>query len=345
MKDNYYHILEIENFATQEEIKSAWRHLAKKYHPDKNPGNPELEDKFKQINKAYQVLIDPVKKKQFDYQLLYPHMTAVRAQSRRTYYSTEKRRYTPKAWMYGKIFIILFIMTVVLIPAALLYKSSITSYKKGVEAYEKSNYYEALAHFNRAIKLFGGKSPEAAIKGAEISIYAQENYKQGLYFANKGLEYAEEVQHMARLYYLQGIAYKYQHNYDKSMESLLKADSLYFRKDSIQLQVGLLNAFSLYNFKQGEENFEYLIREQIHLETAWFGKGWCEQNLGKNESAIESYSELIKIDENNPMGWFYRGMNYITLSDSTEACSDFKRAAMLGYSKAKERFEYHCKEK
>lgn len=63
---DYYKILGVRRDASQEEIKEAYRKLAKKYHPDFNPGNREAEEKFKEINEAYQVLSDPEKRKQYD---------------------------------------------------------------------------------------------------------------------------------------------------------------------------------------------------------------------------------------------------------------------------------------
>jgi ribosomal protein L37AE/L43A len=62
----YYEILEISKNATQEEIKKAFRRLAQKYHPDRNPDNKEAEIKFKKVNDAYQVLSNATKRAAYD---------------------------------------------------------------------------------------------------------------------------------------------------------------------------------------------------------------------------------------------------------------------------------------
>lgn len=65
-KKDYYEVLGLEKGASDDEIKKAFRKLAIKYHPDKNQGDKEAEEKFKEINEAYQVLSDPEKKAQYD---------------------------------------------------------------------------------------------------------------------------------------------------------------------------------------------------------------------------------------------------------------------------------------
>lgn len=63
---DYYKTLGIEKTAKHDQIRKAFRDLAKKFHPDKNPNNKSAEEKFKQINEAYEVLKDPEKKKRYD---------------------------------------------------------------------------------------------------------------------------------------------------------------------------------------------------------------------------------------------------------------------------------------
>lgn len=65
-KRDYYEVLGIQQGATPEEIKKAYRALAMKYHPDRNPGDKDAEAKFKEIGEAYEILKDPQKKARYD---------------------------------------------------------------------------------------------------------------------------------------------------------------------------------------------------------------------------------------------------------------------------------------
>src|SRR5205807_6650921 len=65
-KEDFYKVLGVKRDAKAEEIKKAYRRLARKYHPDVNPGDKGAEDRFKQMSEAFGILSDPKKRKVYD---------------------------------------------------------------------------------------------------------------------------------------------------------------------------------------------------------------------------------------------------------------------------------------
>src|SRR5262249_58221833 len=65
-REDYYKTLGVKRSATQEEIRKAYRRLARRYHPDLNPGDKSSEEKFKHLSEAYDILSDPKKREVYD---------------------------------------------------------------------------------------------------------------------------------------------------------------------------------------------------------------------------------------------------------------------------------------
>src|SRR5688500_5247715 len=66
MAADYYELLGVDSRASQEDIKRAYRRLARQLHPDANPGDPEAEARFKEVAQAYEVLSDPERRQRYD---------------------------------------------------------------------------------------------------------------------------------------------------------------------------------------------------------------------------------------------------------------------------------------
>ncbi len=103
---NYYEILGVSKDATNEEIKKSFRRLARKYHPDVNPGNEDAEEKFKDINEAYDTLSDESKRLEFDQRFFgkskrfNPRIKERIPRSSSNNGSNQKTRPTPETWKF-----------------------------------------------------------------------------------------------------------------------------------------------------------------------------------------------------------------------------------------------------
>lgn len=99
----YYTVLGVSPSANDDAIKKAYRALAKKYHPDLNPGNEEAERRFKEIGEAYETLSDPARRKEYD-QLLAAQARQANAGQKRQRAATAEPRFDPSRMGFGQGF-------------------------------------------------------------------------------------------------------------------------------------------------------------------------------------------------------------------------------------------------
>lgn len=93
---NYYHILGLKEDANPAEIKAAFKKLAVQFHPDKHSGREDMEEKFKEINHAHQILSDPYEKARYDLKLKYQRFSTVQSGQQRSYRHHQSRHSAPR---------------------------------------------------------------------------------------------------------------------------------------------------------------------------------------------------------------------------------------------------------
>ncbi len=208
---NYYHVLGLSEDASPSEIKAAFKRLAVKYHPDKHPGRPEMEEKFKEINRAHQILSDEYEKARFDLKLKYRQFSendsrpySYRPPRADAWKNRNRTRYAPgkidyrqnaiaTAYAFGITFLIaLMVMTGVWIKQTYddhkleeLLAERRTTYTEAKQYFEAGDYKTAfemmtsLKFFRtdeRDMKLFKSSMLDKIIKKGDIH-FRNENYE------------------------------------------------------------------------------------------------------------------------------------------------------------------------
>ena len=335
MKNNYYQLLQINSNATLVEIKSTYRDLAKKYHPDKNPGKASYEQKFKLITEAYATLSNPEKRRRYDLRYKY-----IPPQSRNDYSSARWRRYksrrqfSKEAIIKGNIFIIVLVIVVVMVPVLLNYYSSRYNYNEGIRARSNNDYLTAMVHFRRSMVLFGNKSFEAGLAAAKLKYYYFKNPSDALFLINQAVEYAKTDEEFSKIHYLKGRIFQEGRDYESARTELLKSVNYSQVFDSAYYYLGEINSFAFQNYAQGVENFNQLLKLSPDYTIGYFARGYCFQKLDDHENAISDFDNYLKAKPRNGQVFLYKAISELTLNRVKQACEDLITAENLGISDA-----------
>ncbi len=362
MPENYYHILGLDSSTSQAGIKAAFRKLAKKYHPDKNPNDPSLEIKFKRINEAYETLSNPDKKWIYDQKLAGKSQKTYTSppsdfatstppeysdrkstyKKRKAKYKANKITYTQGTLMFGKIFVLVLIMFVILFQVFLRYYTSLYNYNKGIEYIGIKDYSEALVSLNRAIVNFGAKSAEAAILAARIEIERKRNYKSAVEFCNQAFKHVEKKSDIAKIYYLRGLSLRKLGSYNNARNDLEKSISFNSQFDSAYYHLGELNSLVFRDYHTGIKNFGELLAVNDQFSQAYFARGYCYQKVGKHQNAIDDLSAFLGLEANSAQAYYMKGLSELELDYKVMACIDFTIALEMGMTSVRRMIRINC---
>ena len=221
----YYQILNVSANADREEIKAAFKKLALKLHPDKNPNNPLAEEQFKRVNEAYQVLSNAQKRAMYDLRLQYgeqsplpeypQYPTGDEEQSYQQYrrpphsYGKGRPRYAPsvefepaqvrKMGILLAVFFVFFLMGVVYLAQ---FMNRLNAEDRYEQALQQGKTYGAMLGFSEAIG-FDKEFWQAYYQRGLLRMEVQRDYKHAYRDFNAALRYADQPS--APLYYNRGI--------------------------------------------------------------------------------------------------------------------------------------------
>jgi tetratricopeptide (TPR) repeat protein len=348
MNESYYHILGLNHNATQDEIKEAYRKLAKRYHPDTNPDNPQAEENFKKINEAYQILTDDHKKDLYDLSMfdeaLYQRYR--RQQTfRRGFRSRHPHRtqYSTIVKLQGALFVLVLMAVVFTGNYFLIKKSSSNLYDLGLGYYQNKEYHMALSSLDESIQWFGSRNTEAALLAAEILHYHLEKPGEAMSYVKKGFRYHDDTSQYANLMYLQGLIKIELGIYEEARQDLQQVIIHEPFHDSAYFYLGILLHQYFHDDEEAIRNLSQAIVINDKFSEGYFERGIIFQNIGKHHLAIDDFNQYLNMAEDSGKGYLKRAISNLAEGNKEKACEDIDRARTRNVASADSLMRVHCR--
>jgi curved DNA-binding protein CbpA len=356
---NHYQILGVSPTASEEEIKSAFKTLAKKYHPDKNSGNPAAEEQFKKINSAYQILSDKIKRQRYDYILNYQiekqkninNTTSTHRQRTNNHSSERKNSNFVKSKKVEEnkknskyLFIILsgFALFITAAIAFYFYMNKISALKcleQGKKYAEVGQYVLAIESYSEAID-FNPSLSEAYIQRAEARMLLFKDTKGALLDFNQAIDNTSKSDY--KLYFLRAKFYFKLKKYEEGLKDLEQAitinptfDSLYFYKAEVNNYILQKPVLSILDYTKA-------LSLNPKMKDALFGRAIAKQNSTDNLGSIQDFNRLISKYPEEGSYYYYRAYSKINTKDSSGACNDWEKAIYYYFHEGQEPYKKYC---
>lgn len=361
MNYNYYNILEVTTTADAREIRMAYKKLAVLYHPDKHQGNSFFEEKFKQVNEAYQVLSNPHKRAVYDLKLQFllrervrqsANQQRVRYQepvrrpasvSERYYHKIPQTRFVKRDWYIVAMIFAGILVLSLLLRLAMDQVAARENFEEAMECLDQQQWRQAHRFLSEAI-YFKRDYAEAYMKRAYIEMEIYRNYQAALPDLDAVIDHAEEK--TAQMYYLRGMCHAaMQHNEMAEMNLNLaihqdkKFALAYYDR-------GLLRARSLKKFSEAIHDLSYFLNSGTPdpdlRAQALFYRGFCYYLTQQNKAAVGDYKQALKQTPDSGRLYYLIGKAQMEMDSAAVACTNFKKAYGLGYGAALDDLQQGC---
>ena len=360
MMQNYYHVLGINYNVSPQELKLAYRKLAKQYHPDVNPDDAEKEEMFKLVSEAYYVLSDSDRKASYDLSLLlglnevYDELEEKernrryrqrRAAYRGNYRPPRREPVTYSKTVYAAVTMLVVgvAISILLIPFALSHYSSAYHYDKGLEYYQNKQYYAALNSLQHAIIDFGSKDIEACLLSANILMEKYGQYSYAIEYANMGLERASSPLDRVQLLYVKGRCLKRNGDYHGAIEQFEMARQIWPEYDSLYYELGTTYAYGLGNFPAAKQALDQLVAVNSSFEEAYIARAYCNYHLEDYEQASDDIERYLALGITRDADIYIMQARVADkLQRSEQACTAIKKASLYDLREAEKLKDQFC---
>ncbi|MBT30974.1 MAG: hypothetical protein CMO01_15045 [Thalassobius sp.] len=351
---DYYKVLLIPSTASITDIKASFKRLALQYHPDRNPNNLQAEEKFKEINEAYQVLSDPDKRATYDFLMTYgfqlqQEQEAQQRQRRpRAYYKGEKVR--PEARKVRFLYFYIFAgFTAFIVMGFFFFSFMEKQTAKNMLSDAKEHYYinhdsfYALKFLEAAITKDEELS-EAYYLTGKILFNEGKNNIESLYNLDKAIYTANASEDSLGYYYLlRGKVNIALHKTDNAVTDFNEAFKLLPDNSDLQRTLAELYLYKLQNFDEALVYYDKLLDKSPKDYDALVGKGVCLQKKMEYQKSFSFLEEAKNEKQSNGEALYYLGWHALNFkSDSIEACNYWNEAKVKGVRQADALIAKYC---
>ncbi|WP_066507634.1 tetratricopeptide repeat protein [Rufibacter sp. DG15C] len=351
MTKNYYHILGIAPNASGPEIKAAYKRLALKYHPDRNPLNDRAEEQFKLVNEAYQTLSDPRRKTSYDLKRQYEknygqtqaysnpryHYTRQPAGFQERHYRQRPKKHSHFSKKDRLITLGIIALVVVLLATIKLTWDSFAgqrAYQQGIQAEAQKHWAEAEVAFTTVLE-YDADQADVRLKRARMRLQKLQDAQGAVadysVLLDRGSNPNPQLWQERANAFLQLKKYPQAlHDLDRSVKLGAENTSVYFDRGVARLHLEedlplAVKDLSLFLEKPSQDR---------KLADAWLYRGFAYFKLDKLNLAKKDVAKAIELDSLNARAHYLQAQVLKAQKNVSGAYQSFKKAADLGFSEA-----------